>query len=143
MPVTLKFKRLHPAAKLPTKAHPVDAGWDLYAPGPGVVTLPPGVPVRVPLGLAWECPPGWYAQLAGRSGLAAVGVAVLGGVVDCGFRGEWAAVLCNAGRGRVAFAPGERLCQFVLIGVPETTVIEVDGLAASERGSGGFGSTGA
>jgi dUTP pyrophosphatase len=144
-PLVLKVKRLRPDAKLPTKAHETDAAWDLFA---VAADHDGGGPVRqVPTGIAIELPPGWYAQLRCRSSQAALGFDVRGGVIDPSYRGEWIVNLAIPSSAAPflygGLAPGDRVCQFVLIRVPSAVAVEVDELSPSERGDRGFGSTGA
>lgn len=139
-PLTLKVRRLHGDARLPTKAHNDDAGWDLRA---IVACETDGGVVRVPTGIACELPAGWYAQIRGRSSHAGRGVIVLAGVIDPSFRGEWIVCLwVPKGAGIYIIQPGDKVAQFTLHEVPAAIVVEVDELGVSERGSKGFGSSG-
>lgn len=137
--IDLKFKLLHPAAKLPTKCREHDAGWDLYAPTEVVEDFGDVVPLD--LGIAWDCPPGWYAQIVGRSGLAKKGVDILGGTIDAGYRGPWT-VLLECCADSVTFAVGDRIAQFVLLPVPQASITQVEELGPSDRGTSGFGGSG-
>lgn len=139
--LTLKIKRLHPRAVLPTKAHPDDAGWDLTC--VEEFTLWPGRVLRVPVGLALELPRGYYAQVRDRSSLAAKGVIVTGGVIDSSYRGAVDVVLVYLGSDCFTLPVGSRIAQFTLHRVPTVELIEVAGLGESGRGEGGFGSSGA
>lgn len=137
--IDLKFKRLRTAAILPTKSHDTDAGFDLYATRD--FNIKPGCVTCVGLGIAWECPPGWCAQIVARSGLARYGVTVLGGLIDAEYRGEWAVLLSSVNT-PLTLTAGDRIAQFVLHAVPAARIVEVDTLGETERGIGGFGSTG-
>lgn len=137
--LTIKVKRLHPQAKLPTKAHATDAGWDLYA-VEGHDFARKSV-AAIPTGIALEIPPGWYCQIQGRSGLAAVGIYVTGGVIDSSYRGEIKVIL-NCGHELGFIEPGDKIAQLVLFQVPEAEMVEVAELGESDRGTNGFGSSG-
>ena len=140
----LRVRRLHPAARLPTRAYDGDAGLDLYALEP--VELGPGERASVRTGIAVEIPPGQAGLVLPRSGLAARhGIALVNapGLIDAGYRGEIRVLLLNTDpdAGFTAQA-GERIAQLVLVRVEAPGVTEVDELAVSERGAGGFGSSG-
>jgi dUTP diphosphatase len=140
----LRVRRLHPEARLPTRAYAGDAGLDLYA--VEAVTLEPGERASVATGVAVEIPEGQAGLVLPRSGLASRhGIALVNapGLIDAGYRGEVRVLLLNTDRREAfAIAPGERIAQLVLVRVETPEVSEVDGLAVSERGAGGFGSSG-
>jgi len=140
----LKVARLDPRACLPTRAHPGDAGLDLYALEPA--TLEPGERASVRTGIAIELPEGHAGLVLPRSGLAARhGIALVNapGLIDSGYRGELRVLLLNTDRhARFAIAAGDRVAQLVLVRVQTPAPIEVPRLATSQRGVGGFGSTG-
>lgn len=138
-PLTLRWKRLHPLAVLPSKAHVGDAAFDLFAPEHRIIF--PRNLVCVPLGISTELPENYYAQIRGRSGLGAKGIIVLAGVVDPGFRGQWQVIFYHVGREGWTIRPGDKIAQFTLHECPEVRVVEVDELTTTERGEGGFGST--
>lgn len=140
----LRVRRLHPEACLPTRAYGGDAGLDLYA--VVAVTLAPGERASVSTGIALEIPAGQAGLVLPRSGLAARhGIALVNapGLIDAGYRGEVRVLLLNTDR-QDAFTinPGERIAQLLLVRVELPEVAEVPELALSERGSGGFGSSG-
>lgn len=140
----LRVRRLDPAARLPTRAYQDDAGLDLCA--LEEIELGPGERASVPTGIAIELPPGYAGLVLPRSGLAARhGIALVNapGLIDAGYRGEIRVLLLNTDQ-RVSFAiaPGDRIAQLVLVRVETPEVIEADELALSERGPGGFGSSG-
>jgi dUTP pyrophosphatase len=143
--MSLRVRRLDPAARLPTRAYDGDAGLDLYAAEAAV--LAPGERASVATGIAVEIPPGQAGLVLPRSGLAARhGISVLNapGLIDAGYRGEVRVLLLNTDRyERFEIAPGDRIAQLVLVRVEAPEVMEVDALAVSERGAGGFGSSGA
>jgi dUTP pyrophosphatase len=140
----LKVRRLDAGARLPTRAYPGDAGLDLYALED--VALAPGQRDSVRTGIAVEIPPGQAGLVLPRSGLAARhGVALVNapGLIDAGYRGEVRVLLLNTDRSvPVELAAGERIAQLVLVRVETPAVVEVEELALSERGAGGFGSSG-
>lgn len=143
--MTLHVRRLDPRATLPARSHPGDAGLDLHA-LEGVV-LGPGERARVRTGIAVEIPDGQAGLVLPRSGLAARhGIALVNapGLIDAGYRGELQVLLLNTDRAEpFELAPGDRIAQLVLVEVRTPQLIEVDELTVSERGPGGFGSTGA
>lgn len=140
----LRLRRLHPDAVVPAYAHPGDAGLDLTAVEP--VRLAPGERSAVPTGWAVAVPDGWVGLVHPRSGLAVrhgLTVANAPGTVDAGYRGELQVLLVNLGAGPVALEAGTRVAQLLLQRVGRARVEEVDVLDGTERGEGGFGSTGA
>jgi dUTP pyrophosphatase len=140
---TLRVRRLHPAAVLPRYARPGDAGLDLCAVAATVIE--PGGWTTVATGIAIELPPGTEGQVRPRSGLAAKhGVTVLNapGTIDEGYRGEVGVILVNHGREPFRIAAGDRIAQLVVQARVGVTVVAVEELSDTARGSGGFGSTG-
>lgn len=140
----IAFRRLHPDARLPERAHPGDAGFDLHA--VAAVEIPPGGRAAVPCGFAIALPEGTAALVLPRSGLALrAGVTVLNapGLIDSGYRGEVMAILVNHDPAApFAVSPGDRIAQLVIVDLPAVGFREVEDLPASERGEGGFGSSG-
>ena len=143
--MTLRVRRLDERAALPTRAYPGDAGLDLRA--LERATLAPGARAGVRTGIAVEIPPGRAGLVLPRSGLAARhGIALVNapGLIDSGYRGELVVLLLNTDRhAEFTIAPGDRIAQLVLVRIETPAVVEVDTLAASQRGAGGFGSSGA
>ena len=140
--IDIAVRRLRPDAHVPRQTYEGDAGLDLSA-CEGVV-LGPGQRAVVPTGLAVEIPEGHAGFVQPRSGLAArhgIGIVNSPGLVDSGYRGEIQVVLLNTGDEPFAVEPGMRIAQLVVVPVASVRVIEVDELAASERGSRGFGSS--
>lgn len=134
-------KRLRPDARLPARANPGDAGYDLAA-VEGVAVPARGKAV-VPTGIAVAIPGDTYARVAPRSGLAAKNsIHVGGGVVDSGYRGEVKVVLFNLSDTEFAVAPGDRIAQLIVTRIATPDVVEVDDLPQSVRGESGFGSSG-
>jgi dUTP pyrophosphatase len=123
------------------------AGLDLLAAVPegSPLILAPGKHALVPTGLTIALPPGYEAQVRPRSGLAAKhGVTVLNspGTVDADYRGEIGVLLINHGEAPFTIRRGERIAQMVIASVVRAELVPVISLASTERGSGGFGSTG-
>jgi len=123
------------------------AGLDLLAAVPegAPLTLSPGQRALVPTGLTIALPPGYEAQVRPRSGLASKhGVTVLNspGTVDADYRGEIGVLLVNHGDGPFSIRRGERIAQMVIAPVVQVELVSAAKLSATERGSGGFGSTG-
>lgn len=145
MGAALRVRRLDPAAKLPVRAHQDDAGYDLHA--LEAATLAPGERAAIRTGIAIELPPGHAGLVVPRSGLAARhGIAIVNapGLIDAGYRGELRVLLLNTER-EAAFevSVGDRIAQLVIVAVATPQIVEADALAATVRGEGGFGSTGA
>ncbi len=123
------------------------AGLDLLAavPAETPLILPPGRYAMVPTGLTIALPPGYEAQVRPRSGLAAKhGVTVLNspGTIDADYRGEINVLLINLGEAPFPIRRGERIAQMVIAPVVQAQLVPVTSLSATDRGSGGFGSTG-
>lgn len=145
--VDVPIKRLPHGAGLPLPeyATPDSAGVDLVAAIGAELVLAPGDRMLVPTGLSIALPPGYEAQVRPRSGLALRnGITVLNspGTVDADYRGEVGVILVNLGREPYEIARGDRIAQMVVAPVTRVGWTEVDALPESERGAGGFGSTG-
>ena len=139
----LKAKNLAEGFALPVYAHEGDAGLDLRITQP--VTLEPMQKCVVGCGLAVEIPNGCVGLVFPRSGLAAKHGITLSnsvGVIDSGYRGEVCAALVNQSRETVKLDAGTRVCQLVVMPYVPCDLVEVDELSDTERGDGGFGSTG-
>ena len=140
----LRFARLRPDARIPTRAHDGDAGLDLCAIEPELIA--PGARVSIGTGIAVEMPPGHAGLVLPRSGLALRhGIALVNapGLIDSGYRGELRVLLLNTDR-EAAFeiTPGDRIAQLVVVAVADAVPVEAGELSASARGEGGFGSSG-
>ena len=143
------IRQLPNADGLPSPAYASEgaAGVDLYAalaPGQKLV-LEPGARDLIPTGLSIALPRGYEGQVRPRSGLAAEhGVTVLNapGTIDSDYRGEVMAILINLGAQAFEIVRGMRIAQLVIAPAVQATLVEVDDLDATERGAGGFGSTG-
>ena len=123
------------------------AGLDLLAavPEDAAIVLAPGKSALIPTGLTIALPPGYEAQVRPRSGLASKhGVTVLNapGTVDADYRGEVGVLLINHGETPFTVRRGERIAQMVIAAVARAELVAAASLSATERGSGGFGSTG-
>ena len=122
------------------------AGMDLRADLEETVVLDPGGRVLIPTGLYIEIPAGYEAQVRPRSGLALKrGLTVLNapGTIDADYRGELGVILVNLSQETQSVEPGERIAQLLFAPVTRGQLVEVDILNETERGRGGFGSTGA
>ncbi len=141
--LTLTFERLTATAQLPAYAHADDAGLDIAA--DEACTLAPGERRAVATGLKMRLPAGTEGQVRPRSGLALKhGVTVLNapGTIDAGYRGELKILLINLGQEPFAITPGMRIAQLVVAPVLRVNVAEGAVADETERGAGGFGSTG-
>jgi len=141
----LRVKRLRPSASLPSYQTPGSAGMDLCAALDEPVVLQPGDRRIIPTGIAVAAPENVVLDVRPRSGLAArYGVTVLNmpGTVDSDYRGEVGVILVNLGSEPFVVEPGMRIAQLVALPVFHLTPVEVEELDETDRGSGGFGSTG-
>jgi dUTP pyrophosphatase len=140
----LPFRRLRVEAELPSRARPGDAGLDLRAAEGAEVA--PGARAMIPTGLAVAIPDGHAGLVLPRSGLASkqgLTLANAPGLIDAGYRGEVIVAVVNLDRERpVRIATGDRIAQLVIVSVPKAAPTWVDELPPSERGQGGFGSSG-
>lgn len=138
---SVKVKRIHPAAKLPIRGTNRSAGADLFC--LDSFTLGPGERELIPTGLIIEIPPGWYGRVAPRSGLAVkYGVDMLAGVIDSDYRAEVKVMMINLGNAPVSFNQGDRIAQLIIERAASCDYAWTDDLTETERGEGGFGSTG-
>ena len=141
----IPIKRLRGNAVFPTYATAHSAGADLYACLEVPVTLAPGETRMIPLGYSMAIPAGWVGLIFARSGLASkrdLAPANKVGVVDADYRGEWFIPLHNHGSQPQTVQPGERIAQLVIVPCMTAAFTEVSELDETERGAGGFGSTG-
>ncbi|WEY98909.1 dUTP diphosphatase [Bacillus subtilis] len=165
--MNVNIKRLSPDAQTPTYAHATDAGFDLVAAAD--VIIEPGATTCVPTGLAFEIPEGYEMQIRPRSGITLkTPLRVQLGTVDYGYTGEVGVIVDNISRGDWGSTPrlrelngetehlddtyypkstyiirkGDRLAQAVIKPVEQVVFTEVDALGDSDRGAGGFGSSG-
>lgn len=142
---TVRVKKLHPNAKLPTYGSAEAVGADLYACLEEAVTIEPGEVFWVPTGIALEVPKGCAGLVYARSSLGAKrGLAPANkvGVIDPDYRGEVRVVLLNHSKLPQTVEPGERVAQFIITPVLTPAYEEAAELCDTDRGAGGFGSTG-
>lgn len=141
----IRVKKLHPEAILPTYGTEEAAGADLYACLEAPVTIQPGQSAFVPTGLALEVPKGCAGLIYARSGMACKrGLAPANkvGVIDSDYRGEIRVVLLNHGQQEQIVQSGERIAQLIITPVLTPAYAETEDLTDTDRGAGGFGSTG-
>jgi dUTP pyrophosphatase len=141
--MTVKFEKIHPDAVIPSYAHAGDAGMDLVS--VDELDIAPGARKLVRTGLKMALPPGYEAQVRPRSGLALkFGVTVLNtpGTIDEGYRGEIGVILANFSDCEYHVAKGDRIAQMVLAPVTRGDIVEASVDDETERGAGGFGSSG-
>lgn len=140
---SVKIFKLNPEGIIPDYAHRGDAGMDLYSIEDTVI--PSGKYKIVKTGIAIEIPKGFEAQIRSKSGIAVKnGVFVLNspGTIDECYRGELGVILCNLGERDYFIKKGEKIAQMVFNKVEYLSPVEVNKLSSTERGEGGFGSTG-
>lgn len=142
----LKIKKNDPRAELPVRGTPGSAGLDLRAVLDEPMTLPPGALVSVPTGIAIGLPsPDTVGLVFARSGLAVkhgIGLSNGVGVIDSDYTGEIRVGLINQSAVPYDLHPGERIAQLVVMPICRPELVEADTLEETERGAGGFGSTG-
>jgi len=139
----IRLRRLDPELPLPRRAHPDDAGADLFAAED--LVLAPGAHGLVGTGVAMEIPTGWVGRVHPRSGLAARhGITVLNapGTIDAGYRGEIKVDLVNLGADEVVLRRGDRIAQILFMPVPPVRFVEADVLSDTLRGDTGHGDSG-
>jgi dUTP pyrophosphatase len=137
---TLHIQKLDPAAKVPTRAYEHDAGLDLFALERH--TLQPGEGRIFKTGIAIEISPGFVGLVWDRSSMGKKGIKTMGGVIDSGYRGEVGVILWNISKEPQEIMSGDKIAQLLIqpISTPQTKEVEI--LSSSERGVGGFGSSG-
>ena len=141
----VRIKKLKPNAAIPTYGSKYAAGADLYACIDSAVSIQPGETHLIPTGLSMELPEGYAGLIYARSGLASKkGLAPANkvGVIDSDYRGEVLVALHNHSLTDSAIEPGERIAQLVITPYVMGVFEEVSELSDTERGAGGFGSTG-
>ena len=145
--VEIRIQRLAHAEglHLPSYATAGAAGADLCAAVDGEMIIEPGDRAAVPTGLVLEIPQGYEGQVRPRSGLAIkAGLTIVNapGTIDSDYRGELKVLMVNLGSEPVTINRGDRIAQFLIAPVTRASFIEAEDLSASDRGEGGFGSTG-
>lgn len=139
--MNIRVKKLHPDAIVPAFAHPGDAGMDLYSVEDMVIQ--PGERRSVPTGIAIALPDGYVSLVWDKSGVShKFGMKTLGGVLDCGYRGEYLIGLVNLGQEPFEIKKGQKVAQLLIQKVEHPEIEVVDELDETIRGTGGFGSTG-
>jgi dUTP pyrophosphatase len=139
----VKIKRLRQEAIMPQYQTKGSAAFDLHSTVD--VTIKSGEWLMVPTGLSFEIPFGYVGYVHARSGLAAKnGISMVNGtgVVDSDYRGEVQGIVMNSGKSGFSIKVGDRIAQMVIIKLPKITLVEATELNETERGTGGFGSTG-
>lgn len=137
----IKVKKMSRKAKMPTKAHPSDAGVDLYS--AAQYLIPVGGRALIRTGVAMEIPEGYVGFATGRSGKT-VKEGLVGqlGIIDAGYRGEIGIMAFNFSGSTLIVDPGDKVGQIVILPIPGIELEEAEELSESDRGTNGFGSTG-
>lgn len=141
----VNVKKLRDNAIIPTQGSKYAAGYDLYAAIDTPITIKSGETVKIGTGLAFELPEGFFAGIFARSGLATkqgLRPANCVGVIDCDYRGEVIVAIHNDSNKNTVIAPGDRIAQMILLPYQSMEFIEVSDLSETDRGDGGFGSSG-
>lgn len=137
----LPIKKLDSKAKLPSYSHPGDAGMDLFSLENTLVKA--GQRLAVKTGIAMEIPEGFVGLVWDKSGVAIKGgIKTLGGVIDSGYRGEILIGVLNTSDKDYVFEAGHKIAQMLIQKIENMEIVETDLLSDTQRGSGGFGSTG-
>lgn len=142
----IKIQKIYKNAKMPIRAHETDAGMDLFfCPPPEQndisISNEQGV-VKMPTGIKMEIPEGYVGLIWDKSGLSSKGIKVFGGVIDSSYRGEIIVSVANLGRVPFTFNAGDKIAQMLIQKIETPKLLEVDKLSETDRGEGGFGSTG-
>lgn len=143
--MNINITKLNDKAVIPTKGHTGDAGFDLYACIAEPISIKSGETVKIPTGLAVEIPNGYFGAVFARSGLATkqgLRPANCVGVCDAPYRGEYIVPLHNDSDEERVVNPQDRIAQLIIMPFLEVQFDVVDDLSETERGNGGFGSTG-
>lgn len=137
----IKVKRIDSDAKIPTYAHPGDAGMDLYSLEERIIL--PGERVALRTGIAMEIPDGYAGLVWDKSGVSTKrGIKVIAGVIDSGYIGEIGIGMTNIGNEEQVFKKGDKVAQMLIQKIERAEFEEVENLEETSRGSAGFGSTG-
>lgn len=143
--LTVPLKKLRENARIPTRGSSAAAGYDLYACLDEPVVIAPHTTVRIGTGITAALPDGYFAACFARSGLASrqgLRPANCVGVVDSDYRGEYIVALYNDSDVPRTVSDGDRIAQLVVMPSLAVEFCEVEALSETERGAGGFGSTG-
>lgn len=141
----VRFKKLNDLAKIPTRGSKFSAGYDLYAATNKDIQIPPHSTVKIGTGLAMDLPNGYFGAIVARSGIATKrGLRPINclGVCDFDYKGEYIVALHNDTTETKTVQAGERIAQLILLPYQDIDFKEVDELSDTDRGEGGFGSTG-
>lgn len=141
-PVRLEVHRIHPDAKMPFRARPTDAGYDIAS--IENLDIPANCTRTVRTGIKIAAPPGWYYTIDGRSGLRLVGVEPDRGIIDATYCGEVVVSLVNSTSELYKVKKGQRIAQILLHRQYDADFVEVESFSSeyNQRGEKGFGSTG-
>ena len=143
--MNIKITKLNKNAIIPTRGSNEAAGMDLYACTSSPIIIAPHDTVKISTGIAMEIPDGYFGGVFARSGLATkqgLRPSNCCGVIDSDYRGEVNVGLLNHGTKTQTVLKGERVAQMMILPLPKVNLIEVEELSETERGTGGFGSTG-
>ena len=141
----VRIKKLNDLAKIPTRGSKFSAGYDLYAATNYDIQIPPHSTVKIGTGLAMDLPYGYFGAIFARSGIATkrgLRPANCVGVCDFDYKGEYIVAVHNDSNETMTVLAGERIAQLILLPYQDIDFIEVDELAKTDRGDGGFGHTG-
>jgi len=138
--IPVKIKKLHPEAKIPIHATPGSAGFDFYSLYGGDIM--PGETKKFSTGISVEIPKGHYMRMEDRSGMALKGIHKAGGIIDSDYRGEIGIILHNSSKETYKIEKHDRIIQGIVTPVSQADFQEVSELSETERGEGGFHSTG-
>ena len=141
----VRFKRLNDLAKIPTRGSKFSAGYDLYAATDEDIQIPPHSTVKIGTGLAMDLPYGYFGAILARSGIATkrgLRPANCVGVCDFDYKGEYIVAVHNDSNETMTVLAGERIAQLILLPYQDIDFKEVNELSNTDRGMGGFGSTG-
>jgi len=141
----IRYTKLNEFAQVPTRGSLYSAGYDLYAAIEEPITIQPYTVEKIGTGLSFQLPPDRFAGIFARSGLATkrgLRPANCVGVCDCDYTGEYIIALYNDSDQEQIINPGDRVAQMILLPFDVMTFKETERLEETERGNGGFGSTG-
>lgn len=138
--IPVKIKLLHPEAKMPVHATEGSAGFDIYSIEDTIIQ--PKETKMIPTGLSFEIPQGHHLQVWDRSGKAKQSIHAFAGILDSDYRGELKILLHNASQEEHKIEKGDRMAQALILPVLQAEFTQVQQLSETERGAGGFHSTG-
>ncbi len=138
--MNLYIKKIEESAVLPTRAHKEDAGADLYS--FGEQTVAPGETKKLHTGIAMQIEEGYAFLIRDKSSIGSIGLTTLGGVIDAGYRGEVMVIMHNLTTTSYTFLHGQKIAQALIQKIELAPIIEINDFEKTERGEGGFGSTG-